>query len=218
MKIKENIEIINSKTQVDYSESLKFMENRVYAINQKKAKELIWFLNHDHIYTIGTSGNKNEIHTANNIPIVETNRGGKVTYHGPGQRIIYFMINLSNRNKDVRKFVSTVEQSIICLLKDFDIEAQTYPDRIGIWVTKTQNVRLDKEKKIGAIGLRIKKWVTYHGLSFNINTDLNHYDKIYACGLKEYSNTSMKDLNVNLSYKDFDEIFLNYFLKKLTKL
>tara|TARA_B110000116_G_scaffold97075_1_gene84609 strand:- start:170 stop:826 length:657 start_codon:yes stop_codon:yes gene_type:complete len=218
MKIKENIEIKYSNTQVDYSESLKFMENRVYAINQEKSEELIWFLNHDHIYTIGTSGNKNEIHTANNLPIFETNRGGKVTYHGPGQRIIYFMINLSNRNKDIRKFVSVIEKSIIYLLKDLNIEAQTYPDRIGIWVTKNQNVKLDKEKKIGAIGLRIKKWVTYHGVSFNINTDLKHYDKIYACGLKEYDNTSIKDLNVNLSYEDFDKIFLNYFLKELTKL
>ena len=140
------------------------------------------------------------------IPILQTNRGGKTTYHGPGQRIVYFMINLNKRKKDIRRFVNTIENSLISLLKEFGIEATTFPERVGIWVIKSQGNKLSKEKKIGAIGLRIKKWVTYHGLSFNINPDLKFYENINACGLKNYASTSLKDLRINLTNKEFDKI------------
>ena len=187
------------------------MEKKVEKILDNKENEMLWFLNHNHVYTCGTSADKNEILSKTNIPILQTNRGGKTTYHGPGQRIVYFMINLNKRKKDIRKFVNIIENSVISLLKEFDIEATTFPERIGIWVIKSQGNKLSKEKKIGAIGLRIKRWVTYHGLSFNINPDLKYYENINACGLKNYSSTSLKNLNINLSDKEFDKIFKKYF-------
>ena len=218
MKILENIEINYSNEKIDYLDSINFMEKRVSEINANKRKELIWFLNHDHLYTMGTSGSKNEIRSEINIPLIKTNRGGKITYHGPGQRIIYFLIDLKKRKKDIRMFVSSIENAVILLLKEFNLEALTFNDRIGIWVTKNKNTLLPKERKIGAIGLRLKKWTTYHGLSFNINPDLNYFEKIDACGLKDYQSTSMKDLGIKISTKEFDKLFLSYFLKELKKL
>ena len=200
---KENIEIITSNELINYAEAIKFMEDRVRKIICNKDRELIWFLNHDHMYTTGTSSDENEILTHSNVPIIKTNRGGKTTYHGPGQRIVYFLINLNNRKKDVRKFIDL-------------ISATTYPDRVGIWVTRTKNSSLLKEKKIGAIGLRIKKWVTYHGLSFNINPKLKFYKNINACGLKNYESTSTEDLESNLSQENFDKMYLQNFLKELS--
>ena len=205
------IDIKTSSQDIEYFDALNFMEKKVDKILDNKENEMLWFLNHDHIYTCGTSANRNEILSKTNIPILQTNRGGKTTYHGPGQRIVYFMINLNKRKKDIRKFVNIIENSVISLLKDFDIEATTFPERIGIWVLKSQGKKLPKEKKIGAIGLRIRKWVTYHGLSFNINPDLKFYENINACGLKNYTSTSLKDLYINLTNKEFDKIFRKNF-------
>ena len=214
----QTLDIKTSLKNVEYSKALNFMEKKVENILTNKDNEMLWFLNHNHIYTCGTSWNKNEILNKTEIPIIKTNRGGKTTYHGPGQRIIYFMINLNKRKKDIRRFVSSIELATISLLKDLDIEAKTFPKRIGIWVIKSKGKKLIKEKKIGAIGLRIKKWITYHGLSFNINPELKYYNDIHACGLKNYSSTSLKDLKIKLSIKDFDKQFLKYFLKELEKL
>ena len=217
MKKKELIEINYSNEVIDYNESVNLMEKRIMDIYHKKNSELIWFLNHNNIYTMGTSAHKDEIHKGTNIPIISTNRGGKTTYHGPGQRIVYFLINLGNRKKDIREFVNLIEKSTIEVLKEFDLEAQTFPKRIGIWVTKNKGVSLKKEEKIGAIGLRIKKWVTFHGLSFNINPNLQYYNYIDPCGLREYSTTSMEKLGVNISQENFDKIYLKYFLKGLER-
>jgi lipoyl(octanoyl) transferase len=194
------------------------MEKKIEKILNNKENEMLWFLNHNHVYTCGTSARKNEILVKTKIPILQTNRGGKTTYHGPGQRIVYFMINLNKRKKDIRKFVNTIENSVISLLKEFDIEATTFPERVGIWVIKSQGNKLSKEKKIGAIGLRIKKWVTYHGLSFNINPDLKFYENINACGLKNYSSTSLEDLCINLTNKEFDKIFKKNFNSKISQI
>ena len=213
-----NIKIRISDKNINYLEALKFMQKRVDDILYHNGDELIWFLNHDHIYTCGTSANKNEILNITNTPIVKTNRGGKTTYHGPGQRIVYLMINLNKKKRDIRKFIDIIERSVILLLKDFNIESTTFPNRVGIWVTKSHGNILKKEKKIGAIGLRIKKWITYHGLSFNINPKLKYYENIHACGLKNYSVTSLSDLGIEISQKKFDEKFLNYFSKELIKL
>ena len=214
----KNIEINYSSKAVDYQYSLNFMERRVSDIISQKKDELIWFLNHNHIYTMGTSGTKEEVHSKINIPLIKTNRGGRVTYHGPGQQIVYFLINLQKRKKDVRKFVNVIETSAINLLKEFDIEAKTFPDRIGIWIVKNGKYKLKKEKKIGAIGLRIKKWVTYHGLSFNLNPDLNYYNKIYACGLDNYKLTSMESLGKNIKSDEFNKLYLKFFLEELKKI
>ena len=126
-----------------------------------------------------------------------------------------FLIDLNNRKKDVRNFVKLIEKSTICFLQELNIIATTYPERVGIWVTKSKNILQPKEKKIGAIGLRIRKWITYHGLSFNINPNLKYYNDIHACGLKDYSATSLQDLNSHISVKQFDKVFLKYFLKEL---
>jgi len=216
--MKNKIDIKISKKYIDYLYALNFMEKRVNKIINNKDKEMLWFLNHKHIYTCGTSSKKNEFISKVNIPVFKTNRGGKTTYHGPGQRIVYFMINLSNRKKDIRKFVTVIEESVISILKDFEIESKTYPDRIGIWVTKSKGIKLKKEKKIAAIGLRIKKWITYHGLSFNIDPDLKYYDKINACGLKNYKSTSLKELEIELSKEEFDLLFYKKFKSNLTKI
>ena len=211
----KNISIKTSENNTDYHFAVNFMQDYVNQILNKNKKDLIWFLNHDHIYTCGTSAKKDEILKQTNIPVIKSNRGGKTTYHGPGQRIIYLMIDLNKRKKDIRKFISLIENSIIDLLREFNIESSTYPDRIGIWIIKNNNKKLIKEKKIGAIGLRLKKWVTFHGLSFNIKPDLEYYKNINACGLVDYEATSLKELGVEISEKQFDEIFLKNFTKKM---
>ena len=211
------IEIKKTIKLIDYESSIKFMELRVKEIQENTQNELLWFLNHDHIYTQGTSAAKSEIIKPNQISIIKSNRGGKTTYHGPGQRIVYFLLNLNKRRKDIRKFISLIEDSLIVFLKDYNIEAQTFRDRVGIWVIRSDNKKFEKERKIGAIGLRVAKWITYHGLSFNINPNLKFYDNIYSCGLKEYKNTSLKELGVNISSKEFDQKFSSIFLKKLSK-
>ena len=216
--MKSEVDIKTSSKNIEYFDALKFMEKKVEKILDNNENEMMWFLNHNHVYTCGTSADKNEILSKTNIPILQTNRGGKTTYHGPGQRIVYFMINLNKRKKDIRRFVSAIENSVISLLKEFDIEAKTFPKRVGIWVIKSKEEKFLKEKKIGAIGLRLKKWITYHGLSFNINPDLKYYENINACGLKNYSSTSLDNLNINLSNKEFDMIFKKYFIKELSKI
>ena len=216
--MKSKIDIKTSSQNIKYFDALGFMERKIEKIFDNKENEMLWFLNHNHVYTCGTSADKNEILSKTNIPILQTNRGGKTTYHGPGQRIVYFMINLNKRKKDIRKFVNIIENSVISLLNEFDIEATTFPERVGIWVIKYQGNKLSKEKKIGAIGLRIKKWITYHGLSFNINPDLKFYENINACGLNNYSSTSLKDLCINLTNKEFDKMFKKNFNSEISQM
>ncbi|MDC2992759.1 lipoyl(octanoyl) transferase LipB, partial [Pelagibacteraceae bacterium] len=156
----KQFEIKISNNEVNYEEAVMYMESRVDGIINNKSEELIWFLNHNHIFTQGTSASKEEILNSDIIDVIKSNRGGKTTYHGPGQRIVYFMLNLNNKNKDIRKFITIIENSLISFLAKYNIEAQTFKDRVGVWVTKSNNISFDKEKKIGAIGLRIKKWIT----------------------------------------------------------
>ena len=212
------IEIKVSKELIDYESSLKFMKLRVNQIQNSEKTELLWFLNHNHIYTQGTSANHNEIIRSNGIKIINTNRGGKTTYHGPGQRIVYFMINLNKRKKDIRKFINIIENSLLEHLKKYSIDCATYRDRVGIWATGKNGNKFSKEKKIGAIGLRVKKWVTYHGLSVNIKPDLQYYEYINACGLNNYKNTSLYELGIEIDEPTFDREYSTIFLKNLNKL
>jgi len=209
------IEIKKQYDLVDYETSVEFMQLRVNQIFNKSQNELIWFLNHDHIYTQGTSASENEIIKKNKIRIVKTNRGGKTTYHGPGQRIVYFMIDLNNKKKDIRKFITIIEKSLMDFLKNYQIDSTTYKERVGIWVTGKNGKKFNQEEKIGAIGLRLKNWVTYHGLSFNINPKMDNYKFIDACGLKNFKNTSLYELDINITEENFDKefslIFLNNF-------
>jgi lipoyl(octanoyl) transferase len=197
------IEIKKSIKPVNYLDALKFLERRVAEINKNEANELIWLLEHPSTFTAGTSFNKSDI-LDKSIDIIKTSRGGKITWHGPGQLICYLAINLNNRNKDIRKFLNIIENSIILSLKSFGI--QSYSDRknIGIW-TKINN----KEKKVAAIGIKVKKWITYHGFSININNDISNYKKIIPCGIKNKDVTTLKEIN-NQNYNDLSvEIIKN---------
>ena len=214
----DKIEIINSKELINYESAIELMQSRIKEILSNNKKELIWFLEHDNVYTQGTSSKENEIIKSNNIKVIKTNRGGKTTYHGPGQRIIYFMINLNKRKKDIRKFITIIENSLIEFLDNYGIEARSFKDRVGIWVTKSNNLKFEKEKKIGAIGLRVSKWISYHGLSFNINPNLQFYENIHACGLEGYKNTSLTELGININYEEFDSSFEKIFIKNLSKI
>ncbi|MBI04743.1 MAG: hypothetical protein CMI96_02885 [Pelagibacteraceae bacterium] len=209
------IELKHSSQAINYEYAVQFMQKRVDLILTKCEKELIWFLDHNHIYTQGATSKDNEIIKKINVPILKANRGGKTTYHGPGQRVVYLMIDLNKRKKDIRRFISLIENTIINLLSSYKIESTTFRDRVGVWVIKNQGQTLKKEMKIAAIGLRIKKWVTYHGLSFNIKPELKYYEYIKACGLSNYQNTSLKQLGINVSSETFDKDYLKEFSKNL---
>ena len=189
------------KDLVPYNTAIIKMEDRIQKIYEQKSSELIWLLEHPSIYTCGTSARKEQILNHTEIPIVNSARGGQVTYHGPGQRIIYVMLNLNYRKKDIRGYVKTLENWMIKSLKHIGIKAYTCSNRIGIWADGPNG-----ESKIGAIGIRISRWITYHGISINIDPDLSYYKNIIPCGLKDYSVTSFKELGYNYSMKEFDII------------
>ena len=208
------IEIKKSIKPVDYFKAIDFLEKRLVKIDKKKGRELIWILKHPHIYTAGTNYKDSEL-LDKSIKLAKTNRGGKITYHGPGQRIIYFMINLNKRKKDVRTFITIIEKSLIDLLESYNIQSTTFKDRVGIWVTGKNGSKFTKEEKIGAIGLRLKNWITYHGLSFNINPNMNNYNYINACGLENYKNISLNELGIKIREEEFDFKYLSFFKKHL---
>jgi len=197
-----SIEIKKSKKPIKYEEAIKLMEQRLLDINENKSNELIWILEHDDLYTAGTSYKEEEI-IDKSIKILKTNRGGKITCHGPGQLICYFVIDLKKRKKDIRKFISLIEKTIIATLKDYKINTFADKDNVGIWHNNKSKIN-----KVAAIGVRVSKWIAYHGFSININNDLKKYDAIIPCGVKNKGVTSLHEIN-NQSYKDLD--------KKLTK-
>ena len=203
-----DIEIKKSEKPVKYDAAIRFMENRLDDLNDKKCKELIWVLEHDELYTAGTSSKESEI-LDKSIKIIKTNRGGKITYHGPGQLVCYFVIDLKKRKKDIRKFISTIEKTIISTLKYFNIEAIADKKNIGIWYKDKS-----KLKKVAAIGVRVKKWIAYHGFSININNDLNKYKAIVPCGINDKGVTSLEKINKQ-SYKNFDKKLIENFILNL---
>jgi len=202
------IEIKKSTKPVEYKEAIDFLEKRLVQINQKKANELIWILEHPSIYTAGTSYNENEI-LDKSINVIKTNRGGKITYHGPGQSIYYFVIDLNKRKKDIRKFITTIENIIIQTLKEYQINAFNDRDNIGIWVNHKNKI-----KKIAAIGIRVSKWIAYHGFSINVNNNLENYNKIIPCGIKNKSVSSLK-LIKDQNYDELNDKIINNFVKNL---
>ena len=203
-----SIEIKKSRKPVKYSVALKFMEKRLLDLYQNKSKELIWILEHEDIYTAGKSYKKNEIRDKS-IKILETNRGGKITYHGPGQLICYFVIDLSKRKKDIRKFVTTIEKTIIDTLNFYKIK--TFADRknIGIWYKDKTEI-----KKVAAIGIRVKKWIAYHGFSINIKNKLEKYDAIIPCGIKDKGITNLRSIQ-NLNYRNLGKELIKNFISNL---
>ena len=200
-----NIEVINSIKSVDYTKSMKILEKRVHDVFLGKKDELLWILEHNSVYTAGTSS-KNIDLLDKNLKVIKTNRGGKHTYHGPGQKVVYFVLNLNKREKDIRKLVNKIENCIMDVLKEYNIES--YPDRnnVGIWVDDKNN-----SKKIAAIGIRVKKWVAYHGFALNISNNLSKYNGIIPCGIKDRGITNFKKLGVN-NNKNLEKIIINKFL------
>ena len=203
-----NIEIKISKKPVDYSKAVIFMEKRLDKIREGKARELIWILEHNDIYTAGSRSKKSEI-LDKKIKIMKTNRGGKITWHGKGQLICYFVINLNKRNKDIRKFITNIEKSIINTLKEFKIKSFSDRQDIGIWIKNEGNI-----KKIAAIGIRVKKWIAYHGFSINIDNDLKKYNKIIPCGIKNKAVTNLESIKKN-KYANLKKVLLNNLIKNL---
>ena len=203
-----NIEIKKSQKPVKYDDALAFMEQRLREINEKKSDDLIWILEHEEIYTAGTSYKETEI-LDKSIKIIKTNRGGKITYHGPGQLICYFVIDLKKRNKDIRKFISTIEKTIIDTLKYYNIETFADKKNIGIWYNYNQQI-----KKIAAIGVRISKWIAYHGFSINIKNDLKRYEAIVPCGIEDKGVTNLKEIE-DLDYKELGNKLVENFILNL---
>ena len=200
-----NIEVKNSVKPIDYLESMNILEKRVKDVYLGKKTEFLWILEHRPVYTAGTSSRKEDI-ISKKIKIIKTNRGGKHTYHGPGQKVVYFVLNLNNRNRDIRKLVSMIEKCIINVLKKYNIKSFADKENIGVWVHQSGKV-----KKIAAIGIRVKRWIAYHGFSININNDLSKYKAIVPCGIKDKEIINLKEIGIN-DYKDFDKMVVNEFL------
>ena len=206
-----NIEIKKSKKPIKYKDAIEFMEQRLQEVNKKKSRQLIWILEHEDLYTAGTSFNQNEV-IDKSVKIIKTNRGGKITYHGPGQLICYFVIDLKERKKDIRTFISIIEKSIIDTLKFFNIETFADKENVGIWYNNNSKI-----EKVAAIGVRISKWIAYHGFSININNDLKKYDAIIPCGIKDKGVTNLYNIS-DQSYDDIDDKIIENFISNLKNL
>ena len=196
-----SIEIKKSIKPVNYLDAISFLEKRVEKIINKQEKELIWILEHPSIFTAGTSYNEKDI-IDKKIDITKTSRGGKITWHGPGQLICYLVIDLNNRKKDIRKFIQIIEKSIIESLEEIGVRSQSDRKNIGIWVKSNK-----EEKKIAAIGIKVKKWIAYHGFSLNVDNDLSNYKKIIPCGVRDKGITNLKELNI-YNFSKLSEILI----------
>lgn len=192
---------------VDYDVALQRMEHRVAEISNGTAPEAIWLLEHPPLYTAGTSAKRDDLLSPNNLPVYKTGRGGQYTYHGPGQRVAYVMLNLKDRKPDVRHYVSQLEQWIINTLAAFNIKGERRSDRVGVWVQRPELKAQDdaiREDKIAAIGVRIRKWITFHGISINVDPNLEHFSGIVPCGIKNHGVTSMVELGHIVSLHELD--------------
>ena len=202
------IEIKKSLKPVKYQDALAFMEERLSEISKNNINDLIWILEHEEVYTAGTSYSEKEI-LDKSIKIIKTNRGGKITYHGPGQLICYFVINLRKEKKDIRKFISLIEKTIIETLEFFNIKTFADKENIGIWHNNNNEI-----KKVAAIGVRVSKWIAYHGFSININNDLKKYDAIIPCGIKDKGVTNLKKIK-DQDYSEINQKLIENFISNL---
>ncbi len=193
---------------VDYERAVAFMEERVAAISTGSAGECAWLIEHPPLYTAGTSANDSDLLATNRFPVYKTGRGGEYTYHGPGQRVAYVMLDLKRRKPDVRAFVSALEQWVINTLERFNIKGERREDRVGVWVRRPEKAPLDdgncREDKIAAIGIRLRRWVSFHGISINVEPALEDYDGIVPCGIKGHGVTSLVDLGLPVTMDDLD--------------
>lgn len=202
------VEWIRSDTLINYDEALSFMEARAEAIAKGEAEECIWFLEHPPLYTAGTSAKLEDLTDPDRFPVFEAKRGGQFTYHGPGQRVVYVMLELNKRGKDIRAFVKNLEAWVIATLAEFNLKGEIRDGRVGVWIArddKPLQANGDKaEDKIAAIGIRLKKWVSFHGISINVEPDLAHFDGIVPCGITEHGVTSLVDLGLPVTMDDVD--------------
>ena len=203
-----NIEIKKSIKPVKYNVAIRLLEERLIEINNNKKGDLIWLLEHKEIYTAGTSYKEEEI-LNKDINMIKTNRGGKITYHGPGQLICYFVIDLKKRKKDIRKLITLIEKSIIESLFEFNIKSFGDPKNIGIWVKDKTDI-----KKVAAIGVRVSKWIAYHGFAININNDLTKYQSIIPCGISDKGITNLKSIK-DQNYNILSDVIVKNFTKNL---
>ena len=199
------IEVKNSIKTIDYNQAMKFLDKRVNDVFLGKKDELLWILEHKDVYTAGTSSNSKDL-LNKKINVVKTSRGGKHTFHGPGQKVVYFVLNLNNRDKDIRKLVNKIENCIIKILNEYKVESFSDKKNIGIWINKK-----GKDFKIASIGIRVKKWVAFHGFSINVSNNLLKYKNINPCGIKDKKVTSLKEIGVK-NYKNINNIIVKNFL------
>jgi len=199
------VEWRRSERPVAYPDALAEMEARVAAIAGGEADELVWLLEHPPLFTSGTGTRANDLAGASRFPLFETGRGGRLTYHGPGQRVAYVMLDLRRRGPDLRRYVAGLEEWIVRALAEFGVTGERREDRVGVWVRRPDKGE-GHEDKIAAIGVRVKKWITLHGISLNVAPDLSHYDGILACGIAErkFGVTSLADLGVSATMEDVD--------------
>ena len=202
------VEWITSTGLVPYQEALAEMESRVAAIAEGRAGEAIWLLEHPPLYTAGTSARRQDLTDPDRFPVHEARRGGQYTYHGPGQRVAYVMLDLNKRGRDVRCFVRHLESWIIASLAEFNVTGERREGRVGVWVTRPDKAAAPdgtrREDKIAAIGVKIRRWISFHGLSINVEPDLSHFDGIVPCGIRDHGVTSLVDLGLPVTMADLD--------------
>ncbi len=206
------IEIKKSIKPIKYENAIYLLEKRLNEMIQKKSNELIWILEHKEVYTAGVSYKKNEL-LDKSIKLVKTNRGGKITYHGPGQLVFYFVIDLNKRDRNIRKLITSIENTIIDTLKEFKINAFADRKNIGIW-HKSKIENKTKIEKIAAIGIKVKKWIAYHGFSINISNNLDAYKKIIPCGIKDKEVTNLISIKKK-KYNNLSDILIKKFIKEI---
>lgn len=196
----ETVEWVRADGLIEYPSAVATMEERVAAIRAGTTPELVWLVEHPPLYTGGTSAKSEDLLTANRFPVFETGRGGQYTYHGPGQRVAYVMMDLKQRDGDIRRYVRDLEQLLIDTAGDFGVTAERREGRVGVWVARSDG----REDKIGALGVRVRRGVTYHGIALNVNPQLEHFSGIVPCGVREHGVTSLADLGVSTTMDDVD--------------
>jgi lipoyl(octanoyl) transferase len=210
----EPVEWLISEGLTAYPEAVAFMEARVEAIAEGRARELVWLVEHPPLYTAGTSAADSDLVSPGRFPVFQTGRGGQYTYHGPGQRVAYVMLDLKARGPDVRRFVAALEAWIIATLQDFNIAGERREDRVGVWVRRPERPAPDggvAEDKVAAIGIRVRRWVTYHGIALNVEPELSHFTGIVPCGVTLHGVTSLVDLGVPVTMPEVDSVLRSRF-------
>ena len=204
--IEHEIEYFLDKKTIDYPDSIEFMEKKIEDIHKDNCKEFLWFLEHDNIYTAGTSAKQKDLINSNKFKVYKSSRGGQYTYHGPGQRVVYLMLNLRKKGYDIRKFISLIEEWIIKSLKDIDVNAVNDKNHVGIWIKDKNSL-----KKISSIGLRVRRGITFHGISINLNPNLENFKGINPCGNDPKDVTSLEEIGLKNKIKKFDQVLIKNF-------